>query len=102
MTAMSAKVNETNQWFDTPLPGRLSDVFGIRTSEFYRPGVPPEFDLNGKTEKASIGFYEVLEPRTAKPLAMFTNTPEKSPAITVNNFGKGQAIYVALPAQMSV
>lgn len=102
MTAMSAKVNETNQWFDTPLPGRLSDVFGIRTSEFYRPGVPPEFDLDGKTERASIGFYEVLEPRTAKPLAMFTNTPEKSPAITVNNFGKGHAIYVAVPAQMSV
>jgi len=102
MTAMSAKVNETNQWFDTPLPGRLSKVFGIRTSEFYRPGVPPEFDLDGKTVKASIGFYEVLEPRTAKPLAMFTNTPEKSPAITINNFGKGHAIYVAVPAQMSV
>jgi beta-galactosidase len=99
---MSAKVNETNQWFDTPLPGRLSKVFGIRTSEFYRPGVPPEFDLDGKTVKASIGFYEVLEPRTAKPLAMFTNTPEKSPAITINNFGKGHAIYVAVPAQMSV
>ena len=53
MTALSAKVDENNQWFDTPLPGRLSDVFGIRTSEFYRPGTPPEISLNGKTEKAS-------------------------------------------------
>lgn len=61
-----------------------------------------EITLNGKTEKASIGFYEVLEPRTAKPIAMFTNTPEKSPAVTVNNYGKGRAIYVAVPAQMSV
>jgi len=34
MTAMSAKVDESNQWFDTPQPGRLSDVFGIRTEEF--------------------------------------------------------------------
>ena len=102
MTAMSAKVDETNQWFDTPLPGRLSEVFGIRTSEFYRPGTPPEISLNGKTEKATIGFYEVLEPRTARPLAMFTNTPEKSPAITVNSYGKGRAIYVAVPAQMPV
>ena len=33
---------------------------------------------------------------------MFTNTPEKSPAITVNNYGKGRAIYVAVPAQMSI
>jgi beta-galactosidase len=101
MTAMSAKVDENSQWFDTPQPGRLSDVFGIRTEEFYRPSTPPEFSLNGKTEKASIGFYEVLEPKTAKPMALFTNTPEKSPAITVNNYGKGRAIYVAVPSQMS-
>jgi beta-galactosidase len=102
MTAFSAKVDENNQWFDTPLPGRLSDVFGIRTSEFYRPDTPPETSLNGKTEKATIGFYEVLEPRTAKVMATFTNTPEKSPAITINHYGKGRAIYVAVPAQMSI
>jgi beta-galactosidase len=102
MTALSAKVDETSQWFDTPLPGRLSDVFGIRTSEFYRPGTPPEISLNGRIEKASINFYEVLEPRTANSMAMFTNTPEKSPAITVNGYGKGRAIYVAVPAQMAI
>lgn len=102
MTAFSAKVDENNQWFDTPLPGRLSDVFGIRTSEFYRPSTPPEINLNGKIEKASIGFYEVLESRTAKSIATFANTPEKSPAITGNTYGKGRAIYVAVPAQMSV
>jgi beta-galactosidase len=102
MTAMSAKVDENNQWFDTPQPGRLSDVFGIRTEEFYRPGTPPEMNLNGKIEKSSIGFYEVLEPHTAKPVATFTNTPEKSPAISVNGYGKGRAIYVGVPAQMSV
>jgi beta-galactosidase len=102
MTAMSAKVDENSQWFDTPQPGRLSDVFGIRTEEFYRPSTPPEISLNGQIEKASIGFYEVLEPRTAIPMASFTNTPEKSPAITVNHYGKGRAIYVAVPAQMSV
>jgi beta-galactosidase len=102
MTALSAKVDENSQWFDTPLPGRLNEVFGIHTSEFYRPTTPPEIHLNGKTEKATIDFYEVLETRTAKALALFTNTPEKSPAITVNNYGQGHAIYVAVPAQMSV
>ncbi len=35
-------------------------------------------------------------------MALFTNTPEKSPAITVNNYGKGRAIYLAVPAQMAV
>ncbi len=102
MTAFSAKVDENNQWFDTPLPGRLSDVFGIRTSEFYRPQTPPEISLNGTAEKTSISFYEVLEPRTAKTMATFTNTPERSPAITVNTYGKGRAIYVGVPAQMAV
>jgi beta-galactosidase len=99
---MSAKVDENNQCFDTAQPGRLSDVFGIRTEEFYRPSAPPEMNLNGKIEKSSIGFYEVLEPHTAKPMATFTNTPEKSPAITVNSYGKGRAIYVGVSAQMSV
>jgi beta-galactosidase len=101
ITAMSAKVDENSRWFDTPMPGRLSDVFGLRTEEFYRPAAPPEFILNGKTEKTTIAFYEVLEPKTAKTMASFTNTPEKSPAITVNNYGKGRAIYIAVPSQMS-
>jgi beta-galactosidase len=102
MTALSAKVDENNQWFDTPLPGRLTDVFGIRTAEFYRPSMPPEINLNGNTEKSSIGFYEVLELHSATTMATFTNTPEKSPAISVNDYGKGRAIYVAVPAQMAV
>jgi beta-galactosidase len=102
MTAMSAKVDENSQWFDTPQPGRLSDVFGIRTEEFYRPSTPPEFSLTGKAVKTTIAFYEVLEPKTAKTMTTFTNTPEKSPALTVNSYGKGRAIYVGVPAQMSV
>ncbi len=36
---------------------------GFAREEFYRPSTPPEINLNGKTEKASIDFYEVLEPR---------------------------------------
>src|SRR5207253_1849734 len=51
MTAFSAKVDEHSQWFNTPLPGRLSDVFGIRTSQFYRPDEAPEFEFAGKTAK---------------------------------------------------
>jgi beta-galactosidase len=35
-------------------------------------------------------------------MATFTNTPERSPAVTVNEYGKGRAIYVAAPAQPSI
>jgi beta-galactosidase len=102
MTAFSAKVDENSQWFDTPLPGRLDDVFGIRTAEFYRQDPAPEISFEGQTAKASIDFYEVLEPKGARTWATFSNTPEKSPAVTVNQYGKGRAIYIAVPAQASV
>ena len=42
MTAFSAKVDEHGQWFQTPLPGRLSDVFGLKTNAFY--DADPELD----------------------------------------------------------
>jgi len=101
MTAFSAKVDEHGQWFDTALPGRLSDVFGLRTAQFYKPEEAPEFTLDGKTVKGSIRFYEVLEPGTAEPLAKFSNVPDTPPAFTVNKYGKGRAYYLAAPAQRS-
>jgi len=99
MTGYSAKVDETGKWFETPLPGRLTDVFGIRTNEFYRSEVPLEVRFAGHDLTGSDAYYEVLEPSTAKPLATFANTPKQSPAITINRYGKGRAIYVATAVQ---
>jgi beta-galactosidase len=99
MTGYSAKVDETAKWFDTPLPGRLTDVFGLRTNEFYRAEQPLQFTFNGQTLTGSDPYYEVLEPSTASVLASFSNTPQKSPAMTVNRFGKGRAIYLATAPQ---
>jgi len=101
MTALSDKVNEHNQWFDTPLPGRLTDVFGLRTNEFYNGGTLLT-KIGDEEVKGSIGHYEVLEPSTAQALARFTNVDGTPPSITVNNYGKGRAIYVATPAQPQI
>ncbi|MDI7775080.1 beta-galactosidase [Asticcacaulis sp. EMRT-3] len=102
MTAQSAKVDEHNQWFDTPLPGRLSDVFGLKTNEFYRNSGPLKGKI-GDTEFATTNtFYEILEPSTAKVIARFSNLDGTPPAVTVNKFGKGQAIYVAAMADPSM
>ena len=101
MTAQSAKVDERNQWHDTPLPGGLTDVFGLRTNEFYTAGEVMT-KLGGKEIKGDIGFYEVLEPSTAEVLARFTNVEGNPPSITLNKFGKGRAIYVATPAQPQI
>ncbi|GGB41598.1 beta-galactosidase [Sphingomonas metalli] len=99
MTGYSAKVDETGKWFDTPLPGRLSDVFGLRTNEFYRADQPLRIEWNGRTLTGTDPYYEVLEPSTAQVLARFSAATGGTPAITVNRFGKGRAIYLATAAQ---
>jgi beta-galactosidase len=100
MTAFSAKEDQHGQWFNTPLPGGLSDVFGLKTNAFYdSPGL--SFDLEGRQIETNARRYEVLEPSTATVLARFTNTPDRSPAVTVNKFGKGNAIYLATESNAS-
>jgi beta-galactosidase len=101
MTAQSDKVDEHNQWYDTPLPGRLSDVFGMRTSEFFDAG-PVRLQLAGAELQGDKAFVEVLEPGTAQVLARFTHPEGGRPAITVNQYGKGRAIYVGTLAQPAI
>jgi beta-galactosidase len=95
MTAFSAKVDEHGQWFDTPLPGRLSDVFGLKTNAFYPVESPLKLELDNESVDTGVLEYEVLEPSTARVLSRFTNTADHSPAVTINKFGKGNAIYLA-------
>jgi beta-galactosidase len=101
MTAYSVKVNAHNQWYDTPLPGGLTDVFGLRTNEFYNAGAL-QTKIGDQEITGKIGFYEVLEPSSAAVMARFTNIEGTPPSITVNRFGKGRAIYVATPAQAQI
>lgn len=101
MTAFSAKVDGHSQWRDTPLPGGLADVFGLRTSEFYRTTTTVA-GLADKDIDSKIAYYEVLEPSTAEAMARFGNVDGAPPAISVNRFGKGRAIYVATPAQPQI
>ena len=100
MTAQSAKVGDNNQWHNTPLPGQLTDVFGLRTNEFY--DAAGTLTLGGEEIKGTVEHYEVLEPASAQVLARFTNLEGTPPAITVNRFGKGSAYYVATPAQPQI
>jgi beta-galactosidase len=101
MTAFSAKVDEHGQSFDTPLPGRLSDVFGLKTNAFYPVESSLQFELDGQSVDTGVHEYEVLEPSKATVLSRFTNTADHSPAVTINKFGKGNAIYLATESQAS-
>jgi beta-galactosidase len=102
MTASSAKVDGNDQWYATPLPGNLTDVFGLKTHAFYKNSEPLTGTIDGVAFSTSIHTYEVLEPDAAKVLARFDNLDGAPAAITINRFGKGQAIYVATQAQPAV
>lgn len=94
MTASSDKVDEHGLWFETPLPGRLGDVFGLKTNAFYNVG-KVKFTLDGIQVESPSQIYEVLETSTAQVLARFDNTADHAPALTLNRFGKGNALYFA-------
>lgn len=95
MTAFSAKEDEHAQWFQIPLPGRLSDVFGLKTNAFYQTSESLRYSIGGDSVDTEVKEYEVLEPSTAEVLARFLNTQDHTPAVTMNRFGKGRAIYLA-------
>ena len=102
MTALSAKVDQNGQWFSTPLPGLLSDVFGMKTNGFYDADSPLAFTLGNEQVAAGVNRYEVLEPSTATVISRFSNIPDRPPAIVVNRFGKGNAIYLGTVSGASV
>ena len=101
MTAYSAKVDERGQWFNMPLPGRLSDVFGVKTNAFYDIPAALRFQLGDNPIETSVHHYEVLEPSTATVVARFMNTADHAPAVTINKYGKGSAIYMATESSAS-
>lgn len=122
MTAYSAKVDEHNRVFSSTMPGRLSDVFGVRANAFEdtvyhysdnnEGGLQkqklnirretPKIKFNDRILDYSIDFYEILEPTSAEVLATFTNLEQELPAVSINAYGKGKAVYVAVPAEFEL
>lgn len=111
MTANSAVTDSNGRIFDTTRPGLLPDVFGIRIAHFEQtkflnelPGehlkgtkikVKMEDDIiNTQSER-----IDVVEPRGAEVLATTVGLNKDYPVVTCNNYGKGKAIYVGIPAR---
>lgn len=114
MTSHSAMVDETGQIFKTRLPGRLSDVFGIRVAGFEETEAMNEISrksyqgkklsvqLNNTDVDVESARYDVIEPLQANVVANITSLDKDYPIVTVNQYGKGSAFYVGLPANESV
>lgn len=114
MTSNSAVVDETGQVFASTRPGRLSDVFGVRVASFEETeayneisrksykGKKLEVTYKGKDIDTESARFDIIEPRGAKVIGSITSLDKDYPIMTSHKFGKGQAIYVGLPADGSI
>lgn len=114
MTSNSAIVDETGQVFASTHPGRLSDVFGIRVGSFEETetmnevsrklykGKKLEFTYKGKSIDTESARFYIIEPKGAEILGRITSLDKDYPAMTMNKYGKGRAIYVGLPANGNI
>lgn len=111
MTSYSAMVDETGKVFSTTLPGRLSDVFGIRVASFEEPGNLNEISPRGYTgQRLGISYrgcaidlesprFDVIELKGAQQLGSIESLHQSYPVVTSHQYGKGKAIYVGIPAR---
>ncbi|MBN2613165.1 MAG: beta-galactosidase [Bacteroidales bacterium] len=114
MTSTSAIVDTTGQVFTTTRPGMLSDVFGIRVGSYEETeamneisrksyqGKKLEFTYKGKAIDTESARFEIVEPKGASVLGSLTSLDKDYPIMTSNQYGKGRAIYVGLPAKGEV
>ena len=102
MNSYSAKVNENNTVFDTPQPGLLTDVFGVRAAIFHRAGILAsrkavrQFSIRHEEDVLNYeaSYWEKLELYGAEAYAVYTEG-EEGCAVSVNRYGKGKAFYIS-------
>ena len=111
MTDNSAIIDENGRVFDSTRPGRLSDVFGIRIGSFEETEVMNELSRKSyKGKHLSVNYnninidmessrFDILESKGAKIIANITSLDKDYPIATENHYGKGNAIYIGLPAK---
>jgi beta-galactosidase len=91
--------NEYSQIVRSPLPGPLRDVMGITVEDYVpiysgKQGVKFSSLLAGPDGECGI-WADVLQPSRAEVLGTYTSDSYAGhAAVTMNNFGKGKAVYI--------
>lgn len=99
VTPRSGVKDEFNLVVDKPLPGKLSYVCGVEVEEYvslmFDFTNEIRFEGKGKRSHPVHTWCDILAPSTSEVIARYTKDYYSSkPAITLNKFGKGKAIYV--------
>lgn len=107
-TFNSGLVDEHHMAPDNGFPHDLTDLFGLEVLEF---DVLPPGEENHLTFKGSFPtshlhpaqiWCDVIEPKGCQPLAVYSRDFYSGrPAITMNSFGQGKAIYVGTQSHQS-
>ena len=100
-TARSGVKDESNAIVNRYLPGLLADVCGVEVDEYdVQPAdatIPLELALPDRETQSAQSrlWFDVLRTTTAQPIATYqAGYFSGTPAITLNRFGDGQAVYV--------
>jgi beta-galactosidase len=101
VTPRSGVKDEHNLVVDKPLPGELADVCGVEVEEYvslmfdFKNEI--RFDGKGSRSYPVHTWCDILSPSTSEVIARYTQDYYAGrPAITLNEFGKGKAIYVGV------
>jgi len=102
LTVQSGLRNFDNAFHRQALPAFLTDLCGLEIEEqnalknHDTIGVVPVSDGFAKTRYEGSLLFEIIKPTTAKALFNYTDLWfADTPALTVNQFGKGRVYYVA-------
>jgi beta-galactosidase len=91
--------DESSQIVRTPLPGLLRDVMGVTLKDYlplYNEKVDVKFasPLSGPDAQSGL-WSDILQPSSASVAATYVGGRYPGePAITINSFGKGKAVYM--------
>lgn len=115
MTAGSALVDITGKLPVDGNPVYLQDLFGVRMGGFEESAALNELSRagargnevlldwgDGVAMKLESERIDLVNPAAAEVVAKFTGFDRDYPAVTVNTYGKGRAVYVAMPVRGDV
>ena len=97
VTLRSGVKDWNNVVTDKTLPGELSDLLGIEIEEYYSMPQEEKYHIKGiGPERFTCkAICEFVNPKSAEVIALYEDGPfAGKPAVTLNRFGSGEAIYV--------